>query len=72
METNDIIITDYRSYIIDFNFEEYFCEQFSDWDQINYYILNPARRSHRIKFVKKLEEVLDSITLEIQIDRLYI
>ena len=30
METNKIIITDYRLYLIDFNFEEYFCEQFSD------------------------------------------
>ena len=32
IETNDIIITDHRSHIINFNFEEYFCEQFSDWD----------------------------------------
>ena len=30
METNKIIITDIRSYLIDFNFEEYFCKQFSD------------------------------------------
>ena len=30
MERNNIIITDYRSCMIDFNFKEYFCEQFSD------------------------------------------
>ena len=65
METNKIIITDHRSYLIDFNFEEYFYEKFSDWDQINHRMLDPARRSHRNKFVEKLEEVLDSIELEV-------
>jgi len=69
LEANEVILNDHRSYAVDFNFEKYFSKQFSSWDMINHRILDPACRSQRNKFIKKLEELLDAVGLELQLDR---
>ena len=56
---NEIVLSDYRAFIIDINFEDYFNDEMSSWDNINYVILDPARKSYHLKFVEKLEEQLD-------------
>jgi len=42
LEINDIVILDYRSYIIDLNLQRYFDNTFSKWDAINKSTLNPS------------------------------
>ena len=46
VEINDIIIIDYRAYIIDVSIIEYFGEIFSKWDKINRRISNLSRQSY--------------------------
>ena len=46
LETNEIVISDHRSYSFYINFEEYFSETFSTWDKINKRQLDPEKRSH--------------------------
>ena len=64
IECNDIIFTNHRSYIIDINIEDYFNDQLSSWDEINRVMLNPLRRSHRIKFTQSLDEQLQKLNIE--------
>ena len=64
IECNDIIFTDHRSYIVDINIEDYFNNQLSGWDEINRVMLNPSRRSHRIKFTQSLDEQLQKLNIE--------
>jgi len=61
---NEIVNTNHRAYIIDINLEDYFNEEFSYWNAINHVILDPAKRSHRIKFLVELENQLDQYQLE--------
>ena len=42
MNNNDIILSDYRRYIVDINFKVYFNEWLSQWDKINKVVLNPV------------------------------
>ena len=56
---NEIVWSDHRAYVIDVNFEDYFNEELNRWDNINHMMLDPAKQSHRIKFVEELEEQLD-------------
>jgi len=44
LEASEIIIIDYRVILIDINFDSYFEETMSLWDQINRLVLNPGRR----------------------------
>ena len=44
LETNEVISTDYRSFIIDINLEDYFTEQLTCLDNINKIILNSSRK----------------------------
>ena len=64
LEWNEVIITNYRSYIIDINLEEYFQDQFTKWDEINKIILNLSRKSYHIKFVKYIEELIEAYHLQ--------
>ena len=50
--------------MIDVNLDEYFSEEFNEWDKINKVILNPARRSHRERFVEVINEQLQLYSLE--------
>ena len=43
VEAREILINNYRSYIIDLNLERYFNEQMSVWDTIDKQILDPVR-----------------------------
>ena len=56
LETNEIFISDYRSYLFDINFEEYFGETFSKWDKMNRSQLDLAKRSHQEQFIEIVEE----------------
>ena len=47
LDANEVLLTDYRSYLVDINLERYFETNLSPWDQINRRIVNLARRSHR-------------------------
>jgi len=58
LETNDIVITNHRAYLIEVNLSKYFSKVFSKWDQINKIILDPSRRSHRQQFAEELKEFL--------------
>ena len=64
LEINEVIATDYRSYIIDINFEEYFQENLTNWDNINKTMLNSSRKSHREQFKERLEELIVLYHLE--------
>jgi len=57
-------MSDYRAYLIDFNLEEYFQEEFSTWNNINKSILNPSRKSHRAIFLEELEQQLNTYDIE--------
>jgi hypothetical protein len=70
LEYNDIVETDHRSYVIELALEDYFNEELSEWDKINKVMLNPARRSHRDKFVTELDKQLDLYNVEADLDRL--
>jgi len=61
---NEIVETDHRAYMVDVNIEEYFDENMNEWDNINHVILNPARRSHRERFVEVVEELLQIYPIE--------
>ena len=56
MNHNDIVLSDYRGYIVDINFEVYFKEQLSQCGKINNVFLNPAGRSYCQQFMKELEK----------------
>ena len=64
VSNNEIVNTDHRAYIIDINLEDYFNEEFSYWNAINHIILDPAKRSHCVKFLEELENQLDQYQLE--------
>ena len=64
VSNNEIINTDHRAYIVDANLEDYFNEEFSRWDEIKHVMLDPAKRSHREKFVEELENQLDYHQIE--------
>jgi len=61
---NEFIDTDHRAYVIDVNIDEYFNEEFNEWDKINKVLLNPARRTHRERFVEAVEDQLQLYSLE--------
>ena len=63
----NVIITDHRAYMIDFNMEEYFQDQFSSFVGVNRALLNPSRKSHRNVFVEELENQLNTCNIEQQL-----
>ena len=70
IETNEIVISDYHTYIIDVNLSNYFEEYFSQWNEINKSLLNSSRRLYCKKLVEELEEQIDIFQLEHQIDQI--
>jgi len=59
IESNELIVTDYRGYLINFNLERYFeCKQFV-LDDINSLKLDSRWASHKKLFVEKVEEYMD-------------
>ena len=69
-KTNKILDTDHRRYVIDVNFSEYFEEEFSNWDNINRLILDPGKRTHRERFEELIEEILDTMNIENELERM--
>ena len=69
MESNEIIITDHRAYIININLQEYFNETFSRRNKINKRILNPSRRSYYEQFIEEIEELITQFNIEAMLDR---
>ena len=69
MESNEIIITNHRAYIIDINLQEYFNKAFSRWDKIDERILNTSRRSYREWFIVEIEELIIQFNIEEIVDR---
>ena len=61
---NEIVNSDHRAYIVDVNVEEYFNDEFSQWNEINHVMLDPAKKSHRMKFIEELEYQLDLHQIE--------
>ena len=72
LEYNEIVESDHRVYMIDITIDEYFQAEFSEWDNINKVMLNPARRSHRERFIKSLGEQLNLYQLEDDLERIKI
>ena len=64
LETNEVILTNYRAFVIDINLESYFEDDTSTWDQINRCQLNLVCRSYKRKFTELLEKKLDIINIE--------
>ena len=65
---NEIVNSDHRAYIVDINIEDYFEDEFSYWNSINHVLLNPAKKSHREKFLEELEIQLDLHQIETLIE----
>ena len=61
---NEIVNTDNRVCVIDINLEDYFNEEFSYWNAANNVILDPSKKSHRIKFLEELENLLNQHQFE--------
>ena len=60
-ETNEIIDTNYRGYMVDIDLNTYFDEDFSMWDEINRSLLDSGKRSYRERFAELIDKELDSI-----------
>jgi len=69
MNHNDIALSGNRGYIVNMNFEAYFDEKLSQWDEINQVVLNPVQRSHHKRFIEELEKQLDIYQIENDLNR---
>ena len=58
LDHNDTVESDHHARVIDVDIEEHFQEEFSGWDDVNRAMLNPAKRSHREKFVESIVDQL--------------
>ena len=61
---NEIIETNYHSYLIDIGIEQYFQTQIDNINKIDYSKLDSSRRLHRIKFIEAIKELTISIELD--------
>ena len=61
---NEIVNSDHRAHIVDINIEECFNDEFSQWNEINHVMLDPAKKSHRMRFIEELEYQLDLHQIE--------
>ena len=64
LHCNKITPLDHRACMIDFNAEEYFQDDISNWQEINHVKLNLSRWSHREMFADELEHQLEMHNLE--------
>jgi len=63
IDFKEIIDTDHRGFIFDININEYFTIEASMYDKIENNNLDPTKRSHRIKFIEKLDEYIEQLNL---------
>jgi len=70
VDFKEIINSDHRGFIIDIDINEYFAIVSSDYDYADNVILDPTKRSHREKFVQKLDEYIDQLDIEETVNRL--
>ena len=56
VETNKIVISDHRGFIINMNLLEYFQEAVSNYNTVNFKILNPNQKLHRDQFQEEIEK----------------
>ena len=68
VQHNEILYSDHRGYMVDVNFEGYFNDHLSSWDEHYKTILNPSRKSHREKFANIIEEQIDMHNLSEMIE----
>ena len=60
--------SDHRGHLTDTNVAEYFTEDFAEDDETLKRRLNPNRRTHRDKFVEKCNKLLDSMSIESELN----
>ena len=58
VECNEIILTNYRRYIVDFNLERYFSSKEFILDKINSSKLDLRQATHKAWFVEKIEKYI--------------
>ena len=63
IDFKEIIDTDHRGFIFDIDINEYFTIEASMYDKIENNNLDPTKRSHRIKFMTKLDEYIEQLNL---------
>ena len=52
---NDVVESEHCSYVISVALDDYFNGKIGKWDDVNEVAMNPARRSHREKFIEELK-----------------
>ena len=67
-ETNNIINTNHRSYVIDLNIEQYFEVEIGSYDKIDQWLLNLNKRSYRERFQEYIEGLLNKFLIEVRLD----
>ena len=68
---NDILILDYRGYLIDAYLEDYFNLQIQNIDAIINSKINHRKLTYQTKFIEKLEELIKVTNLECIVDKNY-
>ena len=63
-KTNEIMASDYRSYLIDIDFELYFQQEKNCFNYVNFEILNPSRRTHKDQFREVLDEIMEKLNFK--------
>ena len=63
-ECSEIVESDHRRCLIDVDFTDYFSEEFVEDEERMEMNLNPNRKTHREKFAKKHDALLDIISIE--------
>ena len=59
VDFSNIVNSGHRCFIFDIDIKEYFSINASKYDTNNHVTLDPMKRSHRIKFVEKLDEYIN-------------
>ena len=63
LDFKDIVDSDHRGFLFDLDVCQYFSVEASDYDTTDNVTLNPAKRSHRRKFLEKVDEYIDQLNL---------
>ena len=64
IEYNEMIVSDHRGFLVDIDINTYLNVETCAIDDPTTICLNPRRLSHKKKFVKKAEELIDDVKLE--------
>ena len=68
IECSEIVESDHRGNLTDADFAECFIEDFAEDNEIVERNLNPNRKTHRGKFVDKCNKLLDSTSIESELN----